>query len=152
MAPSTPAQTAITALRDLAEQVENAETLDQVSDLVLPYFDPGNGILHHVTSVMWAAAEHAHANLAVFRDDDPAYALWHRLAAAAETLGDIRDDTSTTPRMLPLIDPVIPEPTPVQRAALATSPGRATVPATGASPSTQAPAQPTATPRPVRNR
>lgn len=142
MAASSPAQTAITSLSALAEQVENAETLDQVSDLVRPYFDPDGGVLNHVASVMWAVAGHAEAHLAVFRDDDPAYALWHQLAAAAENLGDLRDATGTAPQALLLIDPVIPEQSPMRRAALATSPAHATAAKTGTCPAPAAPTQP----------
>ena len=144
MTDSTPAQTAIAALRELAEQVETAETLDEVADLVLPYFDPKDGVLKQVKEVMWAVAGRAEANLVVSRDDDPAYVLWHRLAAAAEALYDLTDDTSIAPRMLPLIDPVLPQPTPQQQAAVAISPARAIVPATGTGPGAPAPAQPPA--------
>lgn len=144
MPASTPAQTAIAALRDLAEQVETAETLDEVADLVLPYFDPKDGVLKEIREVMWAVAGRAEANLAVGRGDDPAYVLWHQLASAAEALYDLTDDTSVTSRLLPLIDPVLPEPTSRQRAALAASPVRATTPATGTRPGPRAPAPPPA--------
>ncbi|WP_198358150.1 hypothetical protein [Streptomyces fildesensis] len=116
------AQVARTALRELSEQVEDAETWEQVAQLIAAYFDPKGGALAEATSVLWAVSRHFESRVQAYHEDEPAYALWHRLVAAAEALGDITTEVSTTCQFLRTPVPGPPEPTALQQAAYATSP------------------------------
>lgn len=116
------AQVARTALRELSAQVEDAETWEQVAQLVAAYFDPKGGVLAEATSVLWAVSRHFGIRVQICQEDEPAYAPWHRLAAAAEALGDITTEVSTTCQVLRTPVPGWPEPSALQQAACATSP------------------------------
>jgi len=90
------ARDASAILADLARRFPTAQARHDAARMAEPIFDPSNGVLRAVTTLIGTVSDWVDDRVSADIDSGPAYDLRHRLRQAAEDLWDISEALGAT--------------------------------------------------------